>query len=62
LGGVGRTLDAGVVLTAGGAAAGVLGAGVGLGVNQPAVAGPQTRAKAAIRKMRANMEQAELAI
>ena len=36
---------------------GAFGAGAGFGVNQPADAGPQTRANAAIRKMRAIMEE-----
>jgi hypothetical protein len=58
LGGVGRVLDAGEAFAAGNA----LGAGDGFGVNQPADAGPETRAKAAIRAMRANMKEAELAI
>jgi hypothetical protein len=61
LGGAGRVIEAGDALDASGA----FGGGDVFGVNQPADAGPQTRAKtginkAAIRVTRANMKQAEL--
>jgi hypothetical protein len=62
LGGAGRARRADGVLDAGDAAGGALGAGSGFGENQPADAGPQTRAKAAIRVMRANMKQRNKAI
>jgi hypothetical protein len=60
LGGAGRILEAGDVF-----ASGAFGGGDAFGVNQPADAGPQTRAKtginkAAIRVIRANMKQAKL--
>jgi hypothetical protein len=59
LGGAGRVLSADGVLDAGDAfaAGGALGAGSGFGKNQAADVGPQTRAKAAIREMRANMKE-----
>ena len=56
--GRGRAFDASGIF----AAAGALGAAGVLGPNRPAEAGPQTRAKAAIKDRRANMREAALAI
>jgi hypothetical protein len=57
LGGAGRTLDDGDAFAAVGSTLGAVGV---LGPNRAADAGPQTRAKAAIKEMRANMQKAEL--
>jgi hypothetical protein len=60
LGGAGRTLDAGVVFAAGiFTAGGAIGAGGVLNPNRAADAGPQRRARTAMREMRANMKKAE---
>jgi hypothetical protein len=61
LGGAGRTPDAGDALAADGVtiAGGALGAAGVFGPNRAADAGPQMRAKAAIREIRANMKEAE---